>query len=192
MVTPFDSGSDDDAFPPLPPPEPRAVLAHLLQALAAAFGPAAEGAVDRTLTQLALRRTQFVLEPYPLRALVVGPTGAGKIRLLRVLADAMRLPAAVIPVTDLSETGWRGPQVGEVCRGLFRDLFVRDGDLPRRIVVPGGVITRPCLLLLDEIDKLALVTHDGTRFDGTAAAASRQAAVTAPGAGPREHAARAA
>lgn len=182
---PFDDTEPDDAYadgasaaagptglalPPVPPDDPRATLAHILERLAAAFTTDADGRLDRALAILALSLTRWLHAPYPLRMTVVGPTGAGKTKLLELVASVVRVPSIIIPVVDLAETGWRGAQLGEACRLLHPHLFVRD-ETSRRIVVPSRTVTERSVIMLDEIDKIATLSHDGTRLEGSAAAA---------------------
>ena len=152
-----------------PTDDPRTTLAQILQRLIEAFGTDAGPQVDRVLTTLALALTRYVHTPYPMRAVVVGPTGSGKTRLLRTVASIVRLPGVVIPVTDISENGWRGSQIGEACRVLHPSLVLRD-ELARRLSVPTTTVALPSVVMLDELDKIALGSQ-ATRFDGTAAAA---------------------
>ena len=53
---------------------------------------------------------------------------------------------------------------------MLHPQFFRTDSITQRIVPMVARIERPSILLLDEIDKSALL-HDGIRFDGTAAAA---------------------
>jgi ATP-dependent protease Clp ATPase subunit len=100
---------------------------------------------------------------------VVGPTGSGKSRLLNLLARTLGIPGVVIPLMDIAETGWRGAQIGDVCRMLHPELFRTDGNT-HRVTPLVSRIERPSILLLDELDKSAL-DHHGVRFVNTAAAA---------------------
>ena len=175
----------DDAFPasdpPTPPPhshpsslvapgeELRTTLARLLSALIAAYGTEAGEPMDRLLATLALSLTRYLHQPYPLRLTVIGPTGSGKSRLLNLLARTLGIPSVVVPLVDISETGWRGAQIGEVCRMLHPALFRAD-DGSQLLIPTRQRIERPSILLLDEVDKCALL-HEGIRFSDTAAAA---------------------
>jgi len=149
--------------------DPRDTLARILEAFANAFGANAGAQADAVLTQLAMLLTQYTHGVFPLRLVITGPTGSGKTRLLHTIASVLKVPGVVIPVTDLSETGWRGAQVGDICRLLHPEHFRSDG-LSRKVTVPTQRVELPAVILLDEIDKLAL-THAAGRFDGTAAAA---------------------
>ena len=183
MINPFDDDRPEDALPEtvalshdappglLVPPgeEPRDTLARLLTAFIAAFGTDAGDHMDRVLAWLALALTRYLHAPYPLRMTVVGPTGSGKSKLLNLLARTLGIPGVVIPLMDIAETGWRGAQIGDVCRMLHPKLFRTDG-ITQRVTPLVSRIERPSILLLDEIDKSALL-HDGIRFAGTAAAA---------------------
>lgn len=183
MIEPFDDDFADEAPseasapPPVPttgllvPPgeEPRDTLARLLTAFIEAFGAASGEQMDRVLAMLALALTRYLHAPYPLRLTMIGPTGSGKTKLLNLLAHTLRIPGVVVPLMDIAETGWRGAQIGDVCRMLHPQLFRTDG-ITQRVVPMVARIERPSILLLDEIDKSALL-HDGIRFDGTAAAA---------------------
>ena len=129
----------------------RATLARILQHLVDAFGVDAGAHGDGMLAPLALSLTRYVHGPYPMRATIIGPTGAGKTRLLNLLASIVRVPAVVIPIIDISETGWKGAQIGEVCRVLHPSLFVHD-PFSHRVQVPIGTVARPSIVMLDEID----------------------------------------
>lgn len=148
--------------------DPRTTLARVLTALIGAFGTEAGEQMDRVLASLALTLTRYLHQPYPLRLTLIGPVGSGKTRLLNVLASTLRLPGVVVPLTDVVETGWRGAQLGELCRMLHPTLFRSDGA--RHVVPLLPRIELPSIVLLDEVDKSAL-EHEGVRFDGTAAAA---------------------
>lgn len=149
--------------------DPRSTLARILEQLLHAFGTDAGPDVERVLTTLALALTRHVHEPYALRAVIIAPAGSGKTRLLRLIASIVRLPAVIIPVVDLAETGWRGAQIGDACRLLHPSLFVRD-EFSRRITVPTTTVALPSVVLLDEIDKISL-RHGGIALEGSAAAA---------------------
>lgn len=166
----FDRPCDDDAAAlTSAPPEPRAVLAHVLQHLTAAFTTDADGALDATLATLAILLSKWICKPYALRVLLIGPTGAGKTRLLQCISEMTRVPATILPVTQMAESSWSGLQLGETVRTLFPYLFTTLGA-NHRITAPSNVITQPCCLLLDEADKLALVTPNNEPLDGAARA----------------------
>ena len=164
------AGPTDLALPHAAASDPRATLAHILERLSAAFSTDADGRLDRTLAVLALSLTRYLHGAYPLRVTLVGPTGARKSMLLNVIASIVRLPGIVIPVTDIAETNWKGAQLGEACRMLHPHLFQRD-EKSRRVSVPTMTVTERSVILLDEIDKIATTAHDGTRLEGSAAAA---------------------
>ena len=171
---PLPAGEPLSAHPPDPSTlinaddDPRATLARILQRLIEAFGTDAGATVDRVFAQSALALTRYVHSVYPLRATIIGPTGAGKTRLLNVVASIVQLPAVVIPVVDLAETGWKGAAVGESCRLLHPTLFVRD-QVSRRTTVPSQTVAPKSVVMFDEIDKLNLL-FEGARLNGSAAA----------------------
>jgi hypothetical protein len=166
----FDGPCHDDAAPvTYAPPEPRAVLAHVLQHLTAAFTTDADGILDATLATLAILISKWICKPYALRVLLIGPTGAGKTRLLQCISEMTRVPSTILPVTQMAESSWSGLQLGETVRTLFPELFTTRGT-NHRITAPTSVITRPCCLLLDEADKLATVTPNNEPLDGAARA----------------------
>ena len=150
-------------------PEPRAALAHVLQHLTSAFVGDAGGPLDDALTTLAILIAKWMCHPYALRLLLVGQTGVGKTRLLHTIAAITGVPATVLPITQVAESSWSGLQLGEVARTLHPEMFTTRG-LSGRIIAPVEAIRRPCCLLLDEIDKLALVTPDRQPLDGAARA----------------------
>lgn len=161
--------TQDAGLMPPAPSDARTVLAHVLQHLTTAFVGDAGGALDTTLTTLAILITKFMCGAFPLRILLVGGTGTGKTRLLHTIAAITGLPSTILPVTQVAESSWAGLQLGEVARTLHPDLFTRRGP-SGRIIAPEDVIRRPCCLLLDEIDKLSLVTPDRQPMDGAARA----------------------
>lgn len=148
----------------------RETLAHILEGLAAAFQTDADGRLDRALAVLALSLTQYLHFPSALRLTVLGATGSGKTHLLKTIASLVNLPAVIIPVTDMAETAWRGAQFGDACRMLHPHLFECAAHA-HRITVPTGTVDLASIVMLDEVDKLCTVAHDGTRLEGTAAAA---------------------
>ena len=161
-IDPFDDDFFDEAASAVPPPtsplfappplvahdaDPRATLARILQRLIEAFGTDAGATVDRVLAQSALALTRYVHSVYPLRATIIGLTSAGKTRFLNVVASVVQLPAFVIPVVDLAETGWKGAAVGEACRLLHPTLFVRD-QVSRRTTDPSQTVAFKSVVML--------------------------------------------
>lgn len=168
----FDPLVDPSADEELPflthsPAEPRAVLARVLGHLANTFVGDDGGPLDAALTTVALLLTRWLCCPFPLRFVVAGGTGTGKTRLLHAISTIARVPAAIVPVTQLAESTWQGLQLGDSVRTLFPEEFTRRGG-SGRIIAPTGVL-RPCCLMIDEVDKLAL-TFDGQPLDGAARA----------------------
>ena len=147
----------------------RETLRHVLEQLTAAFRSDAGGPLDTTLAFLALQLTRWVATPFPLRATLVGPTGSGKTHLLQLIARITRAPSAIVPVTDIAETSWTGTQIGDVCRALHPSLFLHP-DSSGRPTVPRRPVDLPSIVLLDEMDKLALNPIEGVRLDAAAAA----------------------
>ena len=165
-----DGPFDADAAPfTMAPPDPRAILAHVLHHLTAAFVTDADGALDATLATFAILLAKWLSKPYGLRVLLIGPTGAGKTRLLHCIREMTRVPTTILPITQMAESTWSGLQLGETVRTLFPDLFTTRGP-SLRIAAPASLITRPCCLLLDEADKLALCTPNNEPLDGAARA----------------------
>ncbi len=149
--------------------DPRDILQHMLATLTAEFPSDAGGPLDTTLTYLALQLTRFVATPFGMRALLIGPSGAGKTHLLDVLTRLTGVPSIIIPITDVAETSWSGTQLGDACRALHPELF-RNGDGSGWPTVPRHLVDRPSIVCLDEIDKLALMPVHGVRLDAAAAA----------------------
>lgn len=178
-IDPFDDFFPESHTPSSPPitallplidagEDLRTTLVRVLTVLIGAFGTDAGQQMDRVMASLALTLTRYLHQPHPLRLTLIGPVGSGKTRLLNLLASTLRIPGVVVPLTDVVETGWRGAQLGEICRMLHPALFRSDGA--RHVVPLQPRIELPSIVLLDEIDKSAL-EHEGMRFDGTAAAA---------------------
>lgn len=183
---PFDDDGDDTLVPPqfgpisqpltgypLPSAEsdPRATLARILEAFAESFGAEAGAQVDAVLTRVALMLTQYAHGVRGLRFTITGPTGAGKTRLLHVISSVLGVPSVILPVVDVAETGWKGAQIGDVCRILHPHLFRRHESRAHRVDVPTQLVALPAVLMLDELDKLATApTIDGGRLDGSAMA----------------------
>lgn len=167
---PFQDPSADDELPFLThtPPEPRAVLARVLTHLTDAFVGDDGGPLDTALTTVALLLTKWMICPFALRFVLAGSTGSGKSRLLHSISAITRVPATIVPVTQLAESTWQGMQLGDAVRVLFPDEFTRRGA-NGKIIAPPHVIRRPCCLLFDEVDKLA-TTVDGQPFDGVSRA----------------------
>jgi len=149
--------------------DPRETLQYMLATLTAEFPSDAGGPLDAMLTFLAMQLTRWVAAPFPLRATLVGPTGSGKTHLLQVIARLTGAPSAIVPVTDIAETSWTGTQIGDVCRALHPELFVHP-DGSGRPTVPRRLIERASIVLLDELDKLALNPVSGIHLDSSAAA----------------------
>ena len=86
--------------------------------------------------------------------LMVGPTGCGKTFMLELLfRKILKLPTAIVDVTQLSETGYVG---NDTC-SILTTLLEHTGHDP--IAASAGIIC------LDEFDKLA-TTQNQARFDG--------------------------
>lgn len=162
--------SADDELPFLThtPAEPRVVLARVLAHLADTFVGDDGGPLDTALATVSLMLTKWLCCPFPLRFVLAGGTGTGKTRLLHAISAIARVPAAIVPVTQLAESTWQGLQLGDCVRTLFPEEFTRRGG-SGRIIAPAGVLRRPCCLLFDEGDKLAL-SFDGQPLDGAARA----------------------
>ncbi len=86
--------------------------------------------------------------------LMVGPTGCGKTFMIELLfRKILKLPTAIVDVTQLSETGYVG---NDTCT-ILTTLLEHAGNDP--IAAAAGIIC------LDEFDKLA-TTQNQARFDG--------------------------
>jgi hypothetical protein len=155
--------------PSLTPQDARGVLAHVLNHLTTAFVSDAGGALDTALTTIAILVSRWMCQPYPLRLVLAGSTGTGKTRLLHAVSEMTSAPSTILPVTQMAESSWSGLQLGELVRTLHPDRFTNRG-ISGRIIAPSGVLNRPCCLLLDEVDKLALVTPNRESLDGAARA----------------------
>lgn len=155
--------------PPITPTDARGVLAHVLQHLTEAFVSDAGGALDGVLTTLAILLSRWMCEPYALRLVMAGASGSGKTRLLHTISEMTQVPSAILPLTQMAESSWAGLQLGELVRTLHPQHFTARGA-SGRIVAPSRVIQRPCCLLLDEVDKLALITPNRESLDGAARA----------------------
>lgn len=75
--------------------------------------------------------------------ILIGPTGSGKTLLIKSLAKIMKLPAAIIDATTLSETGYAGEDVEIIAQRLYQ-AAKQDVALAERGIV-----------FIDEIDKIA-------------------------------------
>ena len=149
-----------------PPPPTRedapAVLAHVLAVLKATVVGDDGGPLERALARLAVQATAWYCLDMPLRVLLAGPTGSGKSLVARVIADALHVPSLRLSVTDMAESTWAGPQLGETLRELCAGATTAvpqglSAVEPVRTVAPRGV------LVLDELCKLALATHGDHR-----------------------------
>lgn len=85
--------------------------------------------------------------------LLVGPTGSGKTYLVKTLAKILDVPLAIVPATNLTETGYVGKDVDSIVQNLY-DMSGCDAAKTER-----GII------FIDEIDKLA-GHHAGKREVG--------------------------
>ena len=86
--------------------------------------------------------------------LMIGPTGCGKTFLIELLfRKILKLPTAIVDVTQLSETGYVG---NDTCT-ILTTLLDHTGRDP--VAASAGIIC------LDEFDKLA-TTQNQARFDG--------------------------
>jgi ATP-dependent Clp protease ATP-binding subunit ClpX len=86
--------------------------------------------------------------------LMVGPTGCGKTFLVELLfRKILKLPTAIVDVTQLSETGYVG---NDTCT-ILTTLLQATGNDP--VAASAGIVC------LDEFDKLA-TTQNMARFDG--------------------------
>ncbi len=86
--------------------------------------------------------------------LTIGPTGCGKTFMIELLfRKILKLPTAIVDVTQLSETGYVG---NDACT-ILTTLLEHTGHDP--IAASAGIIC------LDEFDKLA-TTQNQARFDG--------------------------
>ena len=108
----------------------------------------------RRLKRMYLEGIRRDLLPPKTNYLMIGPTGCGKTFLVELLfRRILKLPTAVIDVTQLSETGY----VGKDTCTILTTLLEHAGNDP--IAASAGIIC------LDEFDKLA-TTQNQARFDG--------------------------
>ena len=108
----------------------------------------------RRLKRMYLEGIRRDLLPPKANYLMIGPTGCGKTFLVELLfRNILKLPTAVIDVTQLSETGY----VGKDTCTILTTLLEHAGNDP--IAASAGIIC------LDEFDKLA-TTQNQARFDG--------------------------
>jgi len=92
--------------------------------------------------------------PPKMNYLMIGPTGCGKTFMVELLfRKILKLPTAIVDVTQLSETGYVGSDTCTVLTTLLQNT----GNDP--IAASAGIIC------LDEFDKLA-TTQNMARFDG--------------------------
>lgn len=75
--------------------------------------------------------------------LMAGPTGSGKTYMVRLIADYLDIPMAVVDVTGITKSGYVGESVSSI---LMRLLIAANGDKAK---AEKGII------VLDEVDKLA-------------------------------------
>lgn len=75
--------------------------------------------------------------------LLIGPTGSGKTYLVKTLAKILDVPFAIVPATNLTETGYVGKDVDSIIQSLY-DMAGSDPAKAERGIV-----------FIDEIDKLA-------------------------------------
>lgn len=152
----FDGGatcSSGDGAMPLTALELEARLAY--QTIRARLSAAVVGH-EAARDLLALLGTQHLLGSRagpPVRAVLVGPSGSGKSTLVRALAESLRVPFAVVDVTELAETNWSGLQIADVLGDLWRQA---DGDTDR---------FQRAVIVLDELDKVATGTAVGVSLD---------------------------
>jgi ATP-dependent protease Clp ATPase subunit len=152
----FDGGatcSSGDGAMPLTALELEARLAY--QAIRARLTTAVVGH-EAARDLLALLGTQHLLGSQPgppVRAVLVGPSGSGKSTLTRALAESLRVPFAVVDVTELAETNWSGLQIADVLGELWRQA---DGDADR---------FQRAVIVLDELDKVATGAAIGVSLD---------------------------
>lgn len=76
--------------------------------------------------------------------LLVGPTGCGKTLMIKTLANALKLPVAIIDATTLTEVGYVGEDPGDAIATKLYNAANKDP-----ILAEHGVV------FIDEIDKIA-------------------------------------
>jgi len=87
--------------------------------------------------------------------LLYGPTGCGKTYLCECLGEILNIPVFIFDSTQYSETGYSGSDVATIITAIIRRTRTKSNVLP------------PCVVVLDEIDKLATANtglgHTSTR-----------------------------
>lgn len=167
------AGSINPQSPLASGPTPLERLQDTLASLAVELRGDDGGPYDRVLTRLALASVWSMVMNSPLRLALLGQTGAGKTTLAKALARALGVPFAHLLLTDLAENTWAGPQVLTDGLAPIVDPYLRAmagaaglASPPTEILAPHGVV------LLDELQSLALTTAAGTRHASKSSGAS--------------------
>lgn len=144
------------------PFDARELLARIISHVRARVRGDEGGVLESILAPLLLAFVQWLTDGTPFRGVLIAPTGSGKTHIARTLAEASGVPAVILSVTDMAESSWTGPQIGDALARLLAEPLP-PADSAGWIRVPTDPVAARGLLVLDEIDKIALVSGTGAR-----------------------------